>query len=128
MTRATAAALAAMMVAAWTDELGAQDRPAPGSKVSAEEYEGWRQYSAQCARCHGQDVVGNPVAADLLKSVGAGGPMADRAAFTNVVKKGRPAGGMPALGSVLTDHQIVAIYAYVKGRADGKIAPGRPRK
>jgi mono/diheme cytochrome c family protein len=35
---------------------------------------------------------------------------------------------MPALGSVLTDQQIVAIYAYVKGRADGKIAPGRPRK
>jgi mono/diheme cytochrome c family protein len=25
-----------------------------GAVVSAAEYEGWRQYSVQCARCHGQ--------------------------------------------------------------------------
>ena len=48
-----------------------------GPKLSGPEYEGWRQYSAHCARCHGQDVVGNPVAADLLKSAAAGGPVAD---------------------------------------------------
>jgi mono/diheme cytochrome c family protein len=33
---------------------------------------------------------------------------------------------MPAFSSVLSDAQIDAIYAYVKGRADKKIPPGRP--
>jgi mono/diheme cytochrome c family protein len=98
----------------------------PGPKLGPLEYEGWRQYSTHCARCHGQDVLGNPVAADLLKSVGPGGPVADHDAFVAVVKSGRPEGGMPAFASVLTDAQIDAIYAYVKGRADGKIPPGRP--
>lgn len=112
--------------AAWNDGR-AQARPA-GPKVNALEYEGWRQYSAQCARCHGQDVLGNPVAADLLKSVAPGGPAADQATFVEVVKAGRPSKGMPALGSVLTDAQIDAVYAYVKGRAEGRIGPGRPQK
>jgi mono/diheme cytochrome c family protein len=113
--------------AAWPDELWAQGRPA-GPKVSASEYEGWRQYNTQCARCHGQDVLGNPVAADLLKSVAPGGPAADQAAFVSVVKAGRPSKGMPALGSLLTDEQIDAVYQYVKGRAEGRIGAGRPRK
>jgi mono/diheme cytochrome c family protein len=105
----------------------AQGKPA-GAKVNAQEYEGWRQYNAQCARCHGQDVLGNPVAADLLKSVAPGGPVADHDAFVEVVKAGRPSKGMPALASVLTDAQIDAIYAYVKGRAEGRIPPGRPQR
>jgi mono/diheme cytochrome c family protein len=100
----------------------------PGPKVSAIEYEGWRQYSAQCARCHGQDVLGNPVAADLLKSAAPDGPVAEQGKFVGVVKGGRPDRGMPGFASVLTDAQIDAIYAYVKGRADGKIGPGRPER
>jgi mono/diheme cytochrome c family protein len=99
-----------------------------GPKLGAEEYEGWRQYSAHCARCHGQDVVGNPVAADLLKSAGAGGPVAEPAAFIAVVKEGRPKGGMPGFAKVIDDAQTAAIYAYVKGRADGKIPAGRPER
>jgi mono/diheme cytochrome c family protein len=99
-------------------------RPAP--KLNPKEYEGWRQYSAQCARCHGQDVLGNPVAADLLKATGSGGPFASREAFVAVVKSGRPKGGMPGFAKALTHEQTDAIYAYVKGRADGKIPPGRP--
>ena len=47
---------------------------AGGSKVSRLEYEGWRQYSVNCARCHGQDVLPNPVAANLLVSVKSGRP------------------------------------------------------
>lgn len=113
--------------AAWGSAAQAQSRPA-GPKLNALEYEGWRQYSAQCARCHGQDVLGNPVAADLLKSVAPGGPAADQATFVGVVKTGRPTKGMPALGSILTDAQTRAVYAYVKGRADGRIGPGRPQK
>ena len=99
-----------------------------GPKLGAEEYEGWRQYSAHCARCHGQDVVGNPVAADLLKSTRAGGPVAQSAAFVAVVKEGRPKGGMPGFAKQIDDAQAAAIYAYVKGRADGKIPAGRPEQ
>src|SRR5215213_9364446 len=33
------------------------DQPASAPKVSRTEYEGWRQYSVNCARCHGQDVL-----------------------------------------------------------------------
>ena len=102
-------------------------RTGSASQFGADEYEGWRQYSAHCARCHGQDVVGNPVAADLLKSTGAGGPVGSPAAFVAVVKEGRPKGGMPAFAKVIEDAQTAAIYAYVKGRADEDPA-GRPQR
>ena len=115
----------ALLVAAGGPDAFAQNAPS-APKVGPEEYEGWRQYSAQCARCHGQDVVGNPVAADLLKSAGPDGPMAEQQAFAGVVKAGRTERGMPAFGGVLSDEQIGAIFAYVKGRADGKIGAGRP--
>lgn len=97
-----------------------------GLKVSRVEYEGWRQYSVNCARCHGQDVLPNPVAANLLVSLGAGGPIGSPAKFIEVVTKGRPEKGMPALGTMLTPEQVNAIYGYVKGRADGRISAGRP--
>jgi mono/diheme cytochrome c family protein len=97
-------------------------------RMNAQEYEGWRQYSVQCARCHGQDVLGNPVAADLLKSAAPGGPMAEQQAFVAVVKAGRPDRGMPGLAKVLTDEQVDAIYTYVKGRAAGKLPAGRPER
>lgn len=99
-----------------------------GSRVNEQEYEGWRQYSVHCARCHGQDVLGNPVAANLLESTREGGPVAGNDAFAAVVKAGRPERGMPAFGGTLTDEQVDAIYAYVKGRADGKISAGRPAR
>jgi mono/diheme cytochrome c family protein len=95
-------------------------------RVNAQEYEGWRQYSVQCARCHGQDVTGNPVAADLLESAGSGGSVAKKESFTKVVAEGRVAKGMPAFKAIMTPEQIEAVYAYVKGRADGRISVGRP--
>ena len=94
--------------------------------VSQTEYDGWRQYSVNCARCHGQDVLPNPVAANLLISVGPGGPMADPEKFTQVVTEGRPHRGMPAFKSIMSPDQIQAVYAYVKGRAGKRIPPGRP--
>ena len=99
-----------------------------GLKVSRLEYEGWRQYSANCARCHGQDVLPNPVAANLLLSVGPKGPIKSYEMFADIVTAGRPASGMPAFKGILTAEQIKAIYAYVKGRAEGRIPPGRPEK
>jgi mono/diheme cytochrome c family protein len=97
-------------------------------QLDAESYEGWRQYSAHCARCHGQDVLGNPVAADLLVSAKAGGPVSSQEAFVTVVKAGRPDRGMPSFASTLSEAYTNAIYVYVKGRADGKIPAGRPAR
>jgi mono/diheme cytochrome c family protein len=99
-----------------------------GPRVSAVEYEGWRHYSVQCARCHGQDVTGNPVAANLLASARQGGPVAEEDAFVRVVTEGRPARGMPSFKDIMRPEQIAAVYAYVKGRADGRIPVGRPAK
>jgi polar amino acid transport system substrate-binding protein len=99
-----------------------------GPRVSQAEYEGWRQYSVNCARCHGQDVLPNPVAANLLTSLAAGGPIDTPEKFGQVVHDGRPHRGMPAFKDILSPEQTQAIYAYVKGRADKRISPGRPAK
>ncbi len=91
-------------------------------------YEGWRQYSVHCARCHGQDVLGNPVAANLLETTAPGGPTASEEAFTQVVMSGRVDRGMPAFADIMTPEQVGAVYAYVSGRAEQRIPPGRPRR
>jgi mono/diheme cytochrome c family protein len=99
-----------------------------GPKVSTAEYEGWRQYSVNCARCHGQDVLPNPVAANLLISLGPGGSMDTEQKFFQVVSEGRPERGMPAFKSIMSPEQIRAVYAYVDGRAEKRIPPGRPAR
>jgi mono/diheme cytochrome c family protein len=99
-----------------------------GPRVSAVEYEGWRQYNVHCARCHGQDALPNPVAANLLTSLAPGGPTADQATFTQVVRAGREKQGMPAFGKTVTPEQVDAIYGYLKGRAEKRIPPGRPKE
>ena len=109
-----------------TEVLGPAKPSGKGFKVSKLEYEGWRQYSANCARCHGQDVLPNPVAANLLLSLGPGGPINSEPMFADIVTAGRPAKGMPPFKDTLTQDQIKAIYAYVKGRAEKRIPPGRP--
>jgi mono/diheme cytochrome c family protein len=107
---------------------GAKPAAGGGAKVSKLEYEGWRQYSVHCARCHGQDVLPNPVAANLLVSLGPGGPISSEETFAQVVTAGRPASGMPAFKGTLSPDDIKAIYAYVKGRAEKRIPPGRPEQ
>jgi mono/diheme cytochrome c family protein len=111
-----------MAVGPW----GASEAQERGARVSASEYEGWRQYSVHCARCHGQDVLGNPVAANLLESTRDGGPVAGQGAFATVVTEGRASKGMPPFKGTLSAAQTEAVYAYVKGRADGRIPAGRP--
>jgi mono/diheme cytochrome c family protein len=105
----------------------ARGQDGAASKAKASEYEGWRQYSVHCARCHGQDVLGNPVAANLLVTVAPGGTTADREAFLQVVLKGSPERGMPGFEKTMTPEQSEAVYAYVKGRAEKRIPPGRPK-
>jgi polar amino acid transport system substrate-binding protein len=102
---------------------GAQEGPA----VSEVEYEGWRQYNVHCARCHGQDALPNPVAANLLVSLAPGGPAADKATFTKIVMEGKTSRGMPAFKGTVEPAQVDAIYAYLKGRAEKRIPPGRPK-
>ena len=101
----------------------AQEEPA----VSEVEYEGWRQYNVHCARCHGQDALPNPVAANLLVSLAPDGPSADKATFTKIVIEGRTSGGMPAFKGTVEPAQVEAMYAYLKGRAEKRIPPGRPK-
>ena len=43
----------------------AQER---GSRVSAQEFEGWRQYSVHCARCHGPNGQGGVGPGALVRS------------------------------------------------------------
>ncbi len=98
-----------------------------GATVSAAEYEGWRQYNVHCARCHGQDALPNPVAANLLESLAPEGPMAGKPAFTKVVVEGRVDRGMPAFKKTVTAEQVDAIHAYLSGRAAKRIPAGRPK-
>ena len=99
-----------------------------GGAASALEYDGWRQYSVHCARCHGQDALPNPVAANLLASLAPGGPAADKATFTRVVTDGAEERGMPAFADIITPEQVEAVYAYLKGRAEKRIPAGRPKQ
>ena len=99
-----------------------------GAGVSAIEYEGWRQYNVHCARCHGQDALPNPVAANLLASLASGGTVPDEGSFTSIVMEGRLQQGMPAFKEILEPRHVSAMYAYLKGRAEKRIPPGRPER
>jgi hypothetical protein len=100
---------------------------APLDTVPQQVYDGWKQYNLNCARCHGEDVLGTTIAPHLIVSVKPEGPVNTKELFVQTVCAGRPAKGMPAwcpLGMEMPT--IEAIYAYVKGRSDAKIHPGRP--
>ena len=118
------AGLAVLLAASFPGAAAAQEAPV----VTEVEYEGWRQYNVHCARCHGQDALPNPVAANLLASLAPGGPTADQATFTTVVVEGRLDRGMPAFKEIIEPEQVEAIYTYVKGRAEKRIPPGRPQR
>lgn len=100
---------------------------APRDTVTQVVYDGWKQYNLNCARCHGEDVLGTTIAPHLTVSLKPDGPINTKELFTQVVCHGRPEKGMPAwcpLG--LDDEKINQLYAYVKARSDGKVGPGRP--
>ena len=108
-------------------ELRDQYHQAPRDTVSQEVYDGWKQFNLNCARCHGEDVQGTTIAPHLILSLKPDGPINTKELFVQTVCAGRPAKGMPswcALGMELAT--INQIYAYVKGRSDAQISPGRP--
>jgi mono/diheme cytochrome c family protein len=112
---------------AQAQELRDQYHQAPRDTVVQEVYDGWKQFNLNCARCHGEDVLGTTIAPHLIASLKPGGPINTKELFVQTVCAGRPARGMPGwcpLGMEIPT--IEKIYAYVKGRSDAKIGPGRP--
>ena len=88
-------------------------------------YDGWKQYNLNCARCHGEDVLGTTIAPHLIVSLKPDGPINTKELFVQTVCAGRPAKGMPAWCALGMDPaKINEIYSYVKGRSEGKISPG----
>jgi mono/diheme cytochrome c family protein len=100
---------------------------APLDTVSQDVYNGWKQFNLNCARCHGEDVQGTTIAPHLIVSLKPDGPVNTKEIFVQTVCAGRPEKGMPAWCALGMDmEKINQIYAYVKGRSDAKIHPGRP--
>ena len=103
----------------------ADDKPyqvAGGNKVDKITLEGWRTWRAlACERCHGarQEGLVGPSLVESLKRL-------TKEEFKLSVLKGRPEKGMPNHdGSKMVTENIDGLYAYLKGRSDGAIQPGR---
>jgi mono/diheme cytochrome c family protein len=93
-----------------------------GNKVDKATLEGWRTWRAlACERCHGNQQQGL-VGPSLIESL----QRLSREDFKNTVLKGRPEKGMPNFdGSKMVMENLDGLYAYLKGRSDGAIKPGR---
>jgi mono/diheme cytochrome c family protein len=120
-------AAVAVTTRADAQELRDQYHTAPRDTVSQDVYDGWKQFNLNCARCHGEDVMGTSFAPHLIVSLKPDGPINTKELFMQTVCAGRPEKGMPswcALGMEITT--IDKIYGYVKARSDAKMAPGRP--
>jgi cbb3-type cytochrome c oxidase subunit III len=93
-----------------------------GSKVDENTFKGWRTWRAlACERCHGaqQEGLVGPALVESLKRL-------SREQFEQTVLKGRVEKGMPNFGGTqMASDNIESLYAYLKGRSDGAIQPGR---
>ena len=93
-----------------------------GNKVDPLTLKGWRTWRAMaCERCHGPNQEGmvGPSLIDSLKVL-------SKDQFKTVVLQGRVDKGMPNFsGSPQVVENIDHLYAYLKGRSDGAIKPGR---
>jgi mono/diheme cytochrome c family protein len=114
---------------AGAQELRDQYHQAPRDTVSQEVYDGWKQFNLNCARCHGEDVLGTTIAPHLLPSQTPDGPINTTEAFLQVVCAGRAEKGMPSWCALGMDPgTIEKIYSYVKARSDARMSPGRPAR
>lgn len=93
-----------------------------GNKVDANTLKGWRTWRAMaCERCHGANQEGmvGPSLIDSMKVL-------SKDQFKDTVLNGRVDKGMPNFsGSEQVKQNIDNLYAYLKGRSDGAIKPGR---
>jgi mono/diheme cytochrome c family protein len=92
-----------------------------GDKVDPKTLDGWKTWRAlACERCHGAEQEGlvGPSLVDSLKTL-------SKEDFHTTVINGRPEKGMPPWGaSEMVQKNWEGLYAYLKGRSDGKIKPG----
>jgi mono/diheme cytochrome c family protein len=97
-------------------------RVVDGDHVDADTLKGWQTYRAlACDRCHGADQEGL-VGPSLVQSL----KVMTKDEFKAAVLDGRPENGMPGFRSVKTVvDNIDNLYAYLKGRSDGAIKPGK---
>jgi len=95
---------------------------AGGNKVDAQTLSGWKTWRAMaCERCHGAAQEGM-VGPSLVNSL----RVLSKDEFKAVVLKGRIEKGMPNFdASKMVSDNIDNLYAYLKGRSDGAIEPGR---
>jgi cytochrome c553 len=96
-------------------------------KVNKETYIGWRTYTANCLRCHGQDGIGSTFAPSLLDKL----KEIDRERFMTSVAKGYTGqiGVMPPWeDNPNVSRYYEQLYAYLKARSDGVLPPGRPKR
>lgn len=92
-----------------------------GNKVDAKTLAGWKTWRAlACERCHGPNQEGlvGPALVESLKKL-------SKEDFHKTIMNGRPEKGMPPFSAskMVTDNWE-GLYAYLKGRSDGKIKPG----
>jgi len=93
-----------------------------GNKVDAKTLAGWKTWRAlACERCHGaaqEGLVGPP----LVESM----KVLTKEQFHTVIMNGRVDKGMPPFNtSPMVNENWEGLYAYLKGRSDGEIQPGR---
>lgn len=92
-----------------------------GNQVDPKTLMGWKTWRAMaCERCHGasQEGLVGPALVNSLKVL-------TKDQFHTTITNGRVEKGMPNFGGVkmVTDNWE-NLYAYLKGRSDGNIAPG----
>ncbi len=118
-------ALAALPGLLATPALAADAAPykvVDGNKVDAQTLSGWKTWRAMaCERCHGaaQEGMVGPSLVNSLKVL-------SKDEFKTVVLKGRIEKGMPNFDtSKMVNENLDSLYAYLQGRSDGAIEPGR---
>src|SRR5262245_57588540 len=93
-----------------------------GNKVDAKTLNGWKTWRAlACERCHGAEQEGlvGPALVESLKVL-------SKEDFHTTIMNGRPEKGMPPFNtSQMVNQNWEGLYAYLKGRSDGQIQPGR---
>lgn len=92
-----------------------------GNQVDPNTLIGWKTWRAMaCERCHGasQEGLVGPALVNSLKVL-------TKEQFHTTITQGRLEKGMPNFGGVkLVNDTWEDLYAYLKGRSDGNIAPG----
>ena len=93
-----------------------------GNKVDAATLAGWKTWRAlACERCHGAEQEGL-VGPSLIESL----KVLSKEDFHTTIMNGRMEKGMPPFNtSQMVTKNWEGLYAYLKGRSDGKIKPGR---